>query len=70
MKEWEVHGWRPDGEYGPLAGGPASTFPDADERESMLSAGCEIYVDGEPYLEKKTKKTKQENSGKGKKRRK
>lgn len=54
MKEWEVHGWRPDGEFGPLAGGPESTFPSIDQRKSMRSAGCKIYVDGKLYKEAET----------------
>lgn len=59
-KRWEVHGWRPDGEFGPLAEGPGSSFPKASERESMLEAGCEIYVDGKLYVEDNGKKTEDE----------
>lgn len=63
MGEWEVRGMLPHGEYGAIAGGPESSFPTADELESMRSAGLEIYVDGKLY-EGKGKKKKTTKKGK------
>ena len=45
---WEV---RRDGV--PLAGGPKSTMPDAQQRKSMREGGCKIYVEGKLFREEK-----------------
>ena len=45
---WEV---RRDGV--PLAGGPKSTMPDAQQRKSMREGGCKIYVEGKIFKEAK-----------------
>ena len=45
---WEV---RRDGV--PLAGGPKSTMPDAQQRKSMREGGCKIYVEGKLFREGK-----------------
>ena len=45
---WEV---RRDGV--PLAGGPKSTMPDAQQRKSMREGGCKIYVEGKLFREAK-----------------
>ena len=45
---WEVR------RYGvPLAGGPKSTMPDAEQRKSMREGGCKIYVEGKIFKEAK-----------------
>lgn len=45
---WEV---RRDGV--PLASGPKSTMPDAEQRKSMREGGCKIYVEGKLFREAK-----------------
>ena len=45
---WEV---RRDGV--PLAGGPKSTMPDAQQRKSMREGGCKLYVEGKLFREEK-----------------
>lgn len=45
---WEV---RRDGV--PLARGPKSTFPNAEERKSPRSGGFKIYVEGKIFREEK-----------------
>ena len=45
---WEV---RRDGV--PLARGPKSTMPDAEQRKSMREGGCKIYVEGKIFKEVK-----------------
>lgn len=37
----------------PLAGGPKSTFPNAEERKSLRSGGLKIYVEGKLFREEK-----------------
>ena len=43
---WQV---RRDGV--PLASGPKSTMPDAEQRKSMREGGCKIYVEGKIFKE-------------------
>lgn len=45
---WQV---RRDGV--PLASGPKSTMPDAEQRKSMREGGCKIYVEGKIFKEVK-----------------
>jgi hypothetical protein len=45
---WQV---RRDGV--PMASGPKSTMPDAEQRKSMREGGCKIYVEGKIYKEEK-----------------
>ena len=45
---WQV---RRDGV--PLASGPKSTMPDAEQRKSMREGGCKIYVAGKIFKEVK-----------------
>lgn len=45
---WQV---RRDGV--PLASGPKSTMPDANQRKSMRAGGCKIYVEGKLFKEGK-----------------
>lgn len=37
----------------PLASGPKSTMPDANQRKSMRAGGLKIYVEGKLYREAK-----------------
>ena len=37
----------------PLAGGPKSTMPDANQRKSLREGGCKIYVEGKLFREGK-----------------